>query len=423
MVTTACFDFASEFPQNWQSCLQKIKNQKNDEVISRVYWGLHETSPGIRDFSKSSKLKIEKFLQTAASVNLKVQLIFGFMPSQHTFPLWLKNLNLQKTLVPAFEWDGISGPWFLTEVPCLEEKKLQEAFLSFFQDALSFLSLYREPEGPLTEIHFDFGVYHYSESITDNGSFSRWLEKQYGTIANLNQKYQTAFNHFSSAGSKTGFRVLLDRRPWLACFDYKNARNSHLNLFREKIAGLSTDFPIKIRPASPSTRNSDWKIRFDGVYVEEGKDIYPFSPQAMVLPQAVLGYRYLKRLTSSMPEWDFASLPLWDEADEIHKNQVVICGKYLSRACIQGLKKNLETGSQIIFPFGVPQFDENMQIAELDHSFHRETYLVSPDLKIQIQKTGQGEIIFPEPLFQLTDDFKPKIETIVGALKEKGAIR
>ena len=127
--TTAHFDFALEFPQNWQTCLQKIKKEGFTAVSSNIYWGLHELSPGIRDFSKSSKLKIEKFLQLAVSLGLKVDLVFGFIPSRHTFPDWVNALPCQKALVPSRVWNGISGAYFLNELPSLENETIANSFL------------------------------------------------------------------------------------------------------------------------------------------------------------------------------------------------------------------------------------------------------------------------------------------------------
>ncbi len=420
---TARFDFALEFPQNWQECLQKIKKDGFTAVSSNVYWGLHESSIGIRDFSKSSKLKVEKFLQVAATVGLKVDLVFGFMPSQHTFPDWLKARACSKALVPAMVWDGISGPYFLNEVPSLENGEVSSAFLSFVEEAMTFLPLYLEPEGALRNVFFDAGIYHYNQSITEDGSFNRWLEDQYGAIANLNGKYQTAFNSFSNAGSKTGFRVMLDKRPWLAAYDYKSARNAYLQSFNKKIKSLSSEVPIQIKDsvqAIPET--TSWNVAFDSVFVEATSELFPFSPEALVLPQSVMGFRFLQSIRESFSGWSFSPLPLWKtESSNKKNNSVIINGKYLSSAGTDWIKASLSAGSDLLFPFGLPQFNEEMKLNKLTEHVQKETVQVSPNRRLQIYRYDSGKLIVPEPLCTFDSSFQTEIEHIVLSLQENGS--
>ena len=64
------FEYWDEAPHDWQRLLQ-AKADLGDTVITiPILWGVHETSLGIRDFSKQSKLRIEKLLAVAQSVGL-----------------------------------------------------------------------------------------------------------------------------------------------------------------------------------------------------------------------------------------------------------------------------------------------------------------------------------------------------------------
>ncbi len=415
---TAHFDFALEFPQYWQSCLQKIKNEGFDCVASNIYWGLHESSPGIRDFSKSSKLKLEKFLQVASSVGLKVELVFGFTPSQYAFPEWVKNLNGQKALVPAREWDGISGPYFLTEIPSYEETAVKESFLSFCEEALSYLPLYLEPEGPIRGVFFDMGIYAHVQSIADNGSFSKGLEREYKLIDNLNQKYQTAFNSFANAGSKTGFKVLLNRRPWLASYDYKVARNISLKSFAKEIEKLSSQIPKKVILGRQKQVSAEVEVNYDGVFIDGAETFYPFIPESFALPQSVIGFKFLQNFQEQFRFWNFSSLPLW-ESQEISniKTHVLICGKYLSAISIQWIQQNLEQGKNMIFPFGLPQFDQTMALVRFGSPEQTKTLQLSQNHRVQVQKVGKGKVLLPSPVFTPIH-FKEDLEALVGNLKE-----
>lgn len=419
--TTARFDFALEFPQNWQECLQKLKKDGFNAISSHVYWGLHESAPGIRDFSKSSKLKVEKFLQVAATVGLKVDLVFGFMPSRYTFPEWVKSLSCANAIVPAMVWDGISGPYFLNEVPSLETPEIASSFLSFVEEAMTFLPLYQEPEGTLRKVYFDAGIYQYNQSIADDGSFSRWLEEQYGTISVLNSKYQTAFNNFSNAGSKTGFRVMLDKRPWLAAFDYKSARNAHLSNFNQKVKALSQEVEIQIKDLEENSNPTKWGVAFDSVFVEGKEALFPFSPEALVLPQSVMGFRFLQSIKETFFDWDFSPLPIW-KSTETHssQNQVVINGKYLSTSGLAWIRSSLKSGAQLFFPFGLPQFDEQMKLSGLTDHVTRETVQISSEQRLQVYKIETGKILLPEPHCVFDMNFPAQLERILSSV-ESGA--
>jgi len=421
--TTTRFDFALEFPQHWQECLQKIKKEGFIAVTSHLFWGLHESTRGMRDFSKSSKLKVEKFLQLAHSVGLKVDLVFGFMPSRYTFPDWIKSLPGQKALVPAMEWDGISGPYFQNEVPSLENNHVADSFLSFVEEAITFIPLYIDPEGPVRNVFFDAGIYHYNQSITDDGSFSRWLKQRYGEVAVLNSKYQTSFNSFSNAGSKTGFRVLLDKRPWLAAYDYKSARHDYLSSFNARVTQLSNQIEIKISSAQVDSLSKKWNFTFDSVFVEGRESLFPFSPEALALPQSVVGFRFLQSIQNAMTEWGFFPMPLWaGDTSANHANAVVINGKYLSHAGLNWVRTSLQSGAQLLFPFGIPQFDEEMKLSRLTNHTQRETQLITSNQRLMVYTLGPGKMYVPEPHLAYDAGFQNQVENIVANIQQSGVI-
>jgi hypothetical protein len=67
----------------------------------------------------------------------------------------------------------------------------------------------------------------------------------------------------------------------------------------------------------------------------------------------------LQALNEQVP---FRLLPLWDAALDLpYSVVVVVCGKYLTQASFECIGKYLESGGSVFFPFGLPQYDEQMR--------------------------------------------------------------
>jgi len=88
MTKIARFDFCNESPHRWEETLASFSSDGVETVCTRVYWGAHEKLPGVRDFFRSPRLKLEKFLQLVQAKKLKTRLELGFFPNPETFPAW-----------------------------------------------------------------------------------------------------------------------------------------------------------------------------------------------------------------------------------------------------------------------------------------------------------------------------------------------
>src|SRR4051794_18713119 len=97
------FDYADESPNRWADLLAEIKSQGAESISTPIYWGAHEQSRGIRDFSKSSRLRLEKFLQMAQSAGLAVDITVGFPLGGEVLPSWTAEIA-GRTLVPSELW-------------------------------------------------------------------------------------------------------------------------------------------------------------------------------------------------------------------------------------------------------------------------------------------------------------------------------
>ena len=94
------FDYLEEPPSLWGDSLSRLRESGKTLVTSRVLWGAHEQLRGIRDFTKSSRLRLEKFLRLAQENGVLVALRLGFPSSKDSFPAW--SLALEgRTFVPA----------------------------------------------------------------------------------------------------------------------------------------------------------------------------------------------------------------------------------------------------------------------------------------------------------------------------------
>src|SRR5690242_12240627 len=96
----ADFDYSRELPGSWSSRLMQLKHEGYAILRARVFWGSHESLPGIRDFTKMSRLRLERFLALAEEHSFQVDLICGFNFEAECYPQWSFSLPRQ-ALIPS----------------------------------------------------------------------------------------------------------------------------------------------------------------------------------------------------------------------------------------------------------------------------------------------------------------------------------
>jgi len=394
------FDYLDEAPSQWGECLAKIRQAGHACIELTVLWGAHEQTRGIRDFTKSSRLRLEKLFKEVQQKGLSLELTLGFPPHNETFPSWLMGEKRQ-ALVPLSLKEGRPQGALLTWIPFLSEENFQEGFLGFLSDVFTFVDLYRFPQGPIKRVLFDFAVYEANVNHFEDADFGRALEERYLSIDRLNANYQTLFKNFQSVASKQGFKVLCDKRPWLAAYDYKWVRNRLLSQFRECIARLERTqavLDLVEMGGNGNTGTYAGGVIADTTLVERiGNAVLPLAIGGYVTSASIRACRLLEFLHH------YAGIT--SPAPSV---QAVLCGRYLSRKDFDSLMETLKTGVELHFPFGLPQYDEHLSCYEW-HAARKE----AQGLKRMISdKWGKSAIWISDPALQEDDSFFHKLENV-----------
>lgn len=341
----------------------QTRENGSEGVRARVLWGAHEQVRGVRDFSKASRLRLERFLGLAHSQGLSVELELGFPPSKDTFPAWTRTLEHTST-VPAIFWENGHESFCHTTIPSLFDSEITEGFESFVEEVMGLCHLYQQPEGPISRVWLDLGVFHADSQIIEHAGFAEFMRERYRDIAALNVVFQTSFKSFDSLSTKASFRTLLDRRAWVAAHDFKRCRESMLKRVTER---LSRKFPelSPVTPSRASTGAHPFEIFVDSTFLEvttDGQRCFPCLPAGIVNPIAVQSFRVA----------DYLSANARREGVRIHYSQnfraeeagqkrlIVVCGKYLARDAMTALEAFTATGGTLYFPFGAPLYDESL---------------------------------------------------------------
>ena len=419
------FDYTDEAPASWPALLDQIKNTGAKEINSRIPWGAHESMRGIRDYSKSSRLRLEKFLGYAEERGLTVNLQVGFFPSPETFPSWTFSLS-EKTLVSLDAWDNRGDGFVLTEIPSFENSEFCTAFLEFIDEVFSMVALYRKPEGPVKEISINFGIYRASLNLLESPNYSEVLSRRYGNIEKLNMLYNTSFRNFEAPSSRAGGRVLGDKRAWLAAYDYKWCREEFLASWLAQIgelpnAPLVRDL-LKRNPLNTLQRKgaARWTVLQDCVLVEPNEQgASPFFPGGTFTPAANVAFRLYEYLKMHCEEaavgFGLLSHNLIEPLEDFLT--VVACGKYLSRTHFLKLKSHVMQGGQILFPLGMPQYDEEM--IRLEWGVEKDR-IKSDEIIFYRFKEGAGNYWVPETHLTFEDNLWDCLRKHVGIVAQVG---
>lgn len=351
---------------DWAPCLKELNRTAPCGVIVRIFWGDHETIQGVRDFHSKPRLKLEKVCSLAHSLQIPLHFRFGFNAENRSFPGWTRELSLQ-ALVPLTTDDELIGQWEFLRVPSFRNEEVRKGFIDFMAEALSLLSLHRAPEGSLQSVSFDWGILRSDSCQMDPAFIERELTSRYGSIEKLNSLFQTNFNGFQSVSKVTGLKTILNKRPWLACWEYKTLKEKSFHFWEEEIKKIfeQSGFPW---PASwgdiysPSDVNS---IVLDDTFLELSADqsgCNPLLVQGEMDSNALRVFRIAEMLKiEAVARGEKISwLSSWVPSEK-SKVCVVVCSKFISQKAYSTLNGFIESGGKVYFPFGAPNWDENME--------------------------------------------------------------
>ncbi len=402
------FQYWQDSAANWPERLAALKTSGVDEIHTFIPWGLHESVQGIRDFSKASRLRLEKFLSLAHHVGLTVRATVGFPAMRESFPSWSLSLGESSTLVPDAVWGrGAGGEVSISRLPSIHDEQFFSPFLEFLSDVFALLSLYRFPEGPVVGVEVDWGVYEVDLGLTALPVYPIYLQQRYPQTGRINLRYHCTFRDFATATSSQGTRVLLDKRPWLAAYDYKFCRERMLEERAQGVLALRTAEPLVdliyfgAESPTPPPGDADWAIVVDPVLLEgdAGDRAFLFAPLGLTNPQAVGVFRlweYLKR-QATQAEVPLLGLKAQQEAPARIIN--VVAGRFLNQSLLLTLKTWAQAGATLYFPFGLPQYDENLSTIEWKPGMSRLPLRPGNGKYVRVP-LGEGQICFTESVGQ-----------------------
>ncbi len=382
------FHYWEDTSASWPGRLAGLKQEGVDEIHTFIPWGLHETVQGIRDFSKSPKLRLEKFLSLAHEAGLTVRATLGFPARREALPHWSMNLGQNSSLVAAAVWKAGADDLSVTRLPCLHDEHFFGPFLEFVSDVFSLLSLYRFPEGPLVGVTVDWGVYAQDLAASTVPIFASFLQERYPQAGLINIRYHCTFRDFATAASAQGTRVLLEKRPWLAAYDYKFCRERMLEERAQGVLALQSGEPLVdllsfasgVSHAAPPS-DAAWAVVMDPVLLEgdvQGQASL-FAPLGHVNVQATNAFRLWEYLRAHSEKSAVPLLPLLQDAQSPAPTITAIAGRFLAQALVRTVRNWIDEGTTVYFPFGLPQYDENL--ATID-------WKLGPGRKAQIAATG-----------------------------------
>lgn len=402
---TPYFEYWDEAPHDWQSLISQRVEKGESQVIVPILWGVHEPSRGMRDFSKQSKLRIERLFTAAQSAGASIKVVLG-LPRHHlSFPSWA-NEEIEKEWVPNILWEGVPPYFSLTRVPSIQSPKMKEKLSSFLDEISSILSLYLCPGGPIKEVELVLQPLEFAQSIMGDARYLTYLEERYPDILVFNKRFQTHYKSLSSVVAPVGAKFVNSKRPWLSAFDFQWIREKMLNHYFNELLDSAINNSlkniIKLRRVL-NTQNlrfpSDRVVFFESNLVQfESSDlISPLMIQGQTSPATIQAFQWAQMLSEACESCnlEFVSLPsVAGEVDSPHPFAAVFCGKYVSSASGKKLTKKLDDGATLFFPMGVPQYDENLDSLDFVVGGSKKITKLGDVEWFQIPR-GAGELFYP----------------------------
>lgn len=358
------FDYAHTSPLDWENQLNYLSQGGVLQVGVPVYWGNHETLPGAPDFLSKSRLNIEKLFRLAKDLSINLELQFGFFDSERSFPSWSKNLTHQ-TRVPHWSASEQLGVWEFVQVPSFQNPELKEAFLNFCRQALAITELYQGEGGSVREVSFEGGLLFSEAFVFDENSMCSYFESRYPSIDQLNKVFQTSFNQFGPVGTERGFKTLLEKRPWLASWEFKTLREKICQNHFSEVQKLIEQHGFGKNPILPEADFSSEPIFVcDDTPLEVaplGGVFLPLTPQGNLNEQVLQAFQVNEciKLELQKQSKSLHMLSRWEPPNKVSQISV-ICTKYLSKTFAEKLIRAHSQGSPIQFVFEKPTWDEDL---------------------------------------------------------------
>lgn len=422
------FDYLDIPPQNWVDTLQSLKNAGVETVSVRIPWGAHEPVKGMRDFSRSSRLRLERILKSIAETRLKAEISFGFFSAKEMIPNWAYATK-SKTIAPAQAWTETAQGLVHVEVPSLFDQELWTAFEEFSDEVVRLSALYATPHGPVEKVKMDLGIFANDCSLFQCESFVKEFEKAYPTIESVGEKYNVILKNTPPVNSAQGFRVLYKSRPWLASFDYKRCREKVLANLKRKAESISSreslgdHFEVDLQDPSWLRHRKAVATLIDPVFLEFcEKQMVPFFPEGIVAAQSAYAFRMAEYFSEQarVSEHAFFPLPLIESREAQGEKYVnAICGKYLPRAAFLFLEKIWMRGGNVVFPFGFPQFDGEMHTFDWTSGTEKKTERIGATV-MQYFSRGLGKVWSPVHALEMNQNVWASMEAIRLGIESLG---
>jgi hypothetical protein len=217
--------------------------------------------------------------------------------------------------------------------------------------------------------------------------------------------------------------VLSERRNWLFAYDYKWCRETLLKKLKSQWQELSSvrqlgdrfSFQDSCTESVGKPENHPVFI-YDPILIEDsGNGTHqPFSPGAFINPSAVQAYRLLEYLRYHVDQTEFLFEPLTSNITQFPRSSllVLICGKYLAKDSQHSLVEFAQKGGNILFPFGLPQYDEQMESLE---------WKVSLTPKVYEGVTRKGNFWFAASALCWETELWQKLQNIISEVEKNRA--
>ena len=370
------FEYWDEAPSDWERLLRDQLALGVTQICVPILWGVHEISPGIRDFSKQSKLRIERLLSLAQTVGLSVRLVLGFPAHPQAFPSWATQES-HREIVPKILWDGDPPYFSFISVPSPKAAKIKEGFVSFFEEISAIIALYLSPGGPITEVQLFLEPLELSQSIAGEFGYSKFLEGRYPDINIFNKRFQTHYKNLQAVATPSGAKLIESKRPWLFAYDYRWSRAQWVKEYYNEMIQSRIPESLKniIKPKTYSFHEDNEQKEQVGVCFEStliqfepNKPVGPFIVEGLLSSSCVQAFQWANVVEESLEKSsvDFIPLPILP-GDTLpnYSALTVICGRYLPQEACHYLRRQLEKGAKLFFPMGLPQYDENLESLQL----------------------------------------------------------
>jgi len=325
-------------------------------------------------------------------------LVFGVFNHVDSFPKWvnLPKEGLARISASASEDRPTCAGVF--SIPALRYGGLLKAFEPFINEALELTSLYREPDGPVKSTQLDLSIYRYDQFPVVDELWQMAWRTRYPEIDKLNRAYDLRYQEAHFPTQETAIKVLMERRPWLFAYDFKWCRgyivrvleslfterfHPHLQLVQEEELGASTDEGIHY-----------W---IDDTMVEACFNrSTTLAPWGLLNPSYVMARRVFDyyQCLAQKSNSSFTILGRSYSKSSLAARNIAICGKLIERKSYEQLLDLASDGRSFIFPFGIPQLDEGMQLLERVPISSASVQFDSKDNR-KVRRVGRGELIEP----------------------------